>query len=158
MAFGNATKGYVKSHGGGGGGGGTSNYNDLSNKPSINGVELKGNKTSEDLHITGGGGLSFNDCTITVDGTISHIDVPKTANILFLLTRKYSYRYDCLSMSIPIAFLSKLVKINQKIDFIYFDDSDYNLKRTDCVVATHGDYYRITFSNTTVSIIDSKYC
>ncbi len=35
--------------GGGGGGGGTSNYNDLSNKPSINGVTLSGNKTTEDL-------------------------------------------------------------------------------------------------------------
>ena len=35
--------------GGGGGGGGTSNYNDLSNKPSINGVTLSGDKTTEDL-------------------------------------------------------------------------------------------------------------
>lgn len=52
MAFGNATKGYVRKHSGGGGGGGTSNYNDLSNKPSINGVTLSGNKTSEDLNIT----------------------------------------------------------------------------------------------------------
>lgn len=51
MAFGNATKGYVKKHSGGGGGGGTSNYNELSNKPKINGVELIGNKTSEDLNI-----------------------------------------------------------------------------------------------------------
>ena len=36
---------------GGGGGGGTSNYNDLTNKPSINGVELSGNKTTSDLGI-----------------------------------------------------------------------------------------------------------
>lgn len=34
---------------GGGGGGSTSNYNELTNKPSINGVTLDGNKTSEDL-------------------------------------------------------------------------------------------------------------
>lgn len=33
----------------GGGSGGTSNYNDLTNKPKINNVELKGNKTSSDL-------------------------------------------------------------------------------------------------------------
>ena len=39
----------------GGGGGGTSNYNDLENKPSINNVELSGNKTTEDLNI------SYND-------------------------------------------------------------------------------------------------
>jgi len=37
---------------GGSGGGGTSNYNDLTNKPSINGVTLSGNKTTSDLGIT----------------------------------------------------------------------------------------------------------
>ena len=39
---------------GGGGTGGTSNYPDLANKPQINGVELVGNKTSEDLGIESG--------------------------------------------------------------------------------------------------------
>lgn len=34
-----------------GGSGGTSDYNDLSNKPKINGVELKGNKSLSDLGI-----------------------------------------------------------------------------------------------------------
>lgn len=52
MAFGNATKGFIRSHGGGGGGG-SSNYNNLSNKPQINGVELSGNKTASDLGIGG---------------------------------------------------------------------------------------------------------
>lgn len=36
-------------NGGGGGGGGTSNYNDLSNKPSINSVTLSGDKSPSDL-------------------------------------------------------------------------------------------------------------
>ena len=36
-------------------GGGTSNYNDLTNKPQINGVELQGNKTTSNLNI------SYND-------------------------------------------------------------------------------------------------
>ena len=36
---------------GGSGGGGTSNYNDLTNKPSINGVTLSGNKTTSALGI-----------------------------------------------------------------------------------------------------------
>ena len=35
-------------------GGGTSNYNDLTNKPQINGVELVGNKTAEELGIEQG--------------------------------------------------------------------------------------------------------
>lgn len=39
------------SGGGGGGGGGTTNYNDLSNKPKINGITLYGNKTSADFNI-----------------------------------------------------------------------------------------------------------
>lgn len=45
---------------GGGGGGGTTNYNRLSNKPSINDVELSGNKTTADL-IPIGDGLQFNE-------------------------------------------------------------------------------------------------
>ena len=35
----------------GNGGGGTSDYTDLENKPSINGVELSGNKTSKQLDL-----------------------------------------------------------------------------------------------------------
>lgn len=34
--------------------GGTTNYNELSGKPKINGVELKGNKTTKDLGIEAG--------------------------------------------------------------------------------------------------------
>ena len=36
---------------GGGGEGGTSNYNDLQNKPTLNGVTIEGDKTSEDYGI-----------------------------------------------------------------------------------------------------------
>ena len=45
---------------GGGGGGGTTNYNNLNNKPQINGTTLSGNKTTEDL-IPIGDGLQFNE-------------------------------------------------------------------------------------------------
>ena len=34
-----------------GGGEGTNNYNELINKPSINGIPLQGNKTDSDLHL-----------------------------------------------------------------------------------------------------------
>lgn len=40
-------------HGGGGGEGGTDNYPDLKNKPSINGVTLRDNKSSADLNLIG---------------------------------------------------------------------------------------------------------
>lgn len=39
----------VTQTGGGGGGTGTTNYNDLTNKPQINGVTLRGNKSFSDL-------------------------------------------------------------------------------------------------------------
>lgn len=42
----------------GGGSGGTTNYNDLSNKPKINNVELIGNKTTNDLGLFSG---NYND-------------------------------------------------------------------------------------------------
>lgn len=45
----NATWYEMPSGGGGGGGGGTSNYNDLSNRPSVNNTVLTGNKTSAQL-------------------------------------------------------------------------------------------------------------
>lgn len=38
--------------GGGGGGGGTTDYNQLTNKPSVNGVELVGNRSSDDLDVS----------------------------------------------------------------------------------------------------------
>lgn len=37
---------------GGGGAGGTSDYNDLTNKPTLNGVEISGDKTSADYKIS----------------------------------------------------------------------------------------------------------
>lgn len=91
MAFGNATKGYVKKHSGGGGGGGTTNYNDLSNKPSINGVTLSGNKTSEDLGISGGGVLSLHESTMTSDSTYTYYSIPKTAKLVTLATCHSSF-------------------------------------------------------------------
>lgn len=86
MAFGNATKGYIRQHSGGGGGG-TSNYNDLSNKPSINGVELTGNKTSDQLNI---GGLSFVDRISDVSTGIALADISN--GILLVSTDSSSRR------------------------------------------------------------------
>ena len=40
------------------GGGGTTDYNDLDNKPSINGVELKGNITLEEI-VTDGNEVAY---------------------------------------------------------------------------------------------------
>ena len=43
---------FLQENGGGGGAGGTTNYDDLTNKPKVNGIVLSGNKTSADLGIT----------------------------------------------------------------------------------------------------------
>lgn len=58
------------------GGGGTSDYNDLSNKPSINNVTLSGNKTLADLGIN-----TYNDATTTVHGLMSTSDKQKLDGI-----------------------------------------------------------------------------
>ena len=52
-------KAYTDSHGGGGGGG-TTNYNELNNRPQINGTTLTGNKSASDLGLLG---------SVEVDGT-----------------------------------------------------------------------------------------
>lgn len=49
-----------------GGGGGTTNYNNLSNQPQINGVTLSGNKTSEDLHLQPAGSYITKETDPTV--------------------------------------------------------------------------------------------
>lgn len=57
-------KAYTDEHGGGGGG--SSNYNDLTHKPTVNGVEFKGTMTGSDLGLVdaeNGKGLSANDYT-----------------------------------------------------------------------------------------------
>lgn len=51
-ALGTQTEVIVSGSGGGGGEGGTSNYNQLTNKPSINSVTLSGNKSFNDLGLT----------------------------------------------------------------------------------------------------------
>ena len=54
----------------GGGGGGTSDYTNLSNKPSINSVTLTGNKTSGDLNLVGTG-----DIATTIDSASTNSQV-----------------------------------------------------------------------------------
>lgn len=53
----------------GGGSGGTTNYNQLSNKPSINNVELSGNKTLAALGINAGS-IGFDETETYTDGSI----------------------------------------------------------------------------------------
>ena len=64
--------------GGGGGGGGTSDYNDLSNKPSINGNTLSGNKTAAQLGLgtysKPSGGIPASDLASAVQTSLGKAD------------------------------------------------------------------------------------
>lgn len=60
-----------------GGSGGTSDYLDLINKPSINGVELVGNKTTEELGIVAGSNVNVVDEILEFSQTA----IPKTFNL-----------------------------------------------------------------------------
>ena len=62
---------------GGSGGGGTSNYNQLTNKPQINSVELSGNKTSAQLGLMASDGVVANP-TGQTSGTLTALEVGGT--------------------------------------------------------------------------------
>lgn len=71
----------------GGGGGGTSDYNKLTNLPTINNVEIKNNKTADDLGLVAkenGKGLSTNDFSnaykTQLDGLDDALDAKLNAN------------------------------------------------------------------------------
>lgn len=83
---GNMSDAFIGGGGGGGGSTGTTNYDNLTNKPSINGTTLSGNKTSTELRVYGTGNeppypvTSVNGNTGAV--TVSVPTVPSTTNIL----------------------------------------------------------------------------
>lgn len=57
----------------GGGGSGTDNYNLLENKPSINSVQLKGNKTGADLGLAGADTTYSKEEVDNMIPTVEHI-------------------------------------------------------------------------------------
>ena len=124
MAFGNATKGYVRAHSGGGGGGGTSNYNQLSNKPQINGVELSGNKSSSDLGISG---VNFTDVTSHI---ASGIDISNINGVLIIgeWFDSANNKHWSFSSAYPTALLSadNVLNVSDDKSSIYVDVSVNN--------------------------------
>ena len=74
----NAAKKYTDSHGGGGGGG-TTNYNELSHKPSINSTTLEGNLTLANLGIA--------DAS-TVEGILDGTDIDSFGDVESALSNK----------------------------------------------------------------------
>lgn len=74
------------------GGGGTSDYTDLTNKPSINGVTLSGNKTTSDLGITASGVGAIPSTDKGANGGVAELD----SNGLVPISQLPSYVDDVL--------------------------------------------------------------
>ncbi|MBR4889758.1 MAG: hypothetical protein IKU15_00380, partial [Clostridia bacterium] len=73
-----------------GSGGNTNDYNDILNKPQINGIELVGNKTPEDLGINAGIDINYDETNeeltlVGGSGSGGNVKAIKTDNILDLL-------------------------------------------------------------------------
>lgn len=133
-----------------GGGGGTSDYNDLDNKPRINGVELSGNKSGSDLGLTGGGDMLKSVYDINNNGVVDNsekvnnhtvlTDVP--ADAVFTdtvyddtaITALANSKYTKPSGGIPKTDLASAVQTS-------LDKADSAIQSSDlATVATSGDY------------------
>lgn len=83
-----AAIGYINQHGGGG----TSNYNQLTNLPSVNGVTLSGNKTASDLGLVAAPIVNLDNGMVSHSTDSEHItvdlDVPLTALKQYSVTLK----------------------------------------------------------------------
>ena len=78
---------------------GSTNYNDLSNKPQINGVTLSGNKTTSDLHIEAGASdLSDLDDV--------RIDNPELGQLLVYDGNKWENQFASISPVTPATLQS----------------------------------------------------
>lgn len=83
---------------GGGGGGGTKNYNELSNKPQINGVELYGNMLPSDL------GLADEESVLGIEANIESISEGLTALKGDLIDIQNATGYVDTVVNVPIVW------------------------------------------------------
>ncbi len=105
-----------------GGSGGTSNYNDLSNKPSIDNVELVGNKTAEALGLTSLD--TFTEEVSTINNLIKNnrksID---TLSSQFDTINKEKVDIDLSNANVGKSNANKLVNINSNGGLEYINKS-----------------------------------
>lgn len=120
----NAVNFSAGSSGGGGGEGGTTNYNQLSNKPKINGVALQGDKTAKQLGIDlelyytkteadakfsgGGGGATTEDITakgssLFPDGTVIPEGTTLTEFIKMLAIKRVAATYTAPTVKLALS-------------------------------------------------------
>ena len=126
------------------GGGGTNNYNDLTNKPQINGVELQGNKTTSNLNISYndiGNKPTINGVMLQGNKTTSNLNISYNdlKNKPTLATVATSGSYDDLTNkpTIPEAQVNSDWNSTSGV-------SEILNKPTLAAVATSGDYDDLT--------------
>ena len=106
-------------------GGGTSDYAALSNKPSIGGVTLSGNKTAEDLGLVAveaGKGLSGNDFTDTLKNKLDGVETGAQANIL------ESVKVNGTALSIAAKAVDILISVGASNGTISVNGTDVAVK------------------------------
>lgn len=99
----------------GGGTGGTTNYNDLSNKSTINNVELSGNKTSADLKLQPAGDYATNESVNNKFDKIQVITVEGTDITQELSPNKY-YKFDEVT-NLTITLAAEIAEIYNEYMF-----------------------------------------
>lgn len=121
MAVDTIARGMAANAGSGGGGTGTTNYSDLTNKPKINNVELKGNKTLEDL------GINIPDTDIkAVTFTTSQIvsmsplklNITEEQQKIFEDNNYVSFIIDATALGLPIGIVRRNAIFDDQITFI----------------------------------------
>lgn len=96
----------IVENGGGGGGGGTTDYNDLSNKPKLNSVELTGNLSLPDV---GAQAALDTDQMAAVNSGISSADVAQIGtnkNNILLINRQTNNANGTIDIATDMTFLS----------------------------------------------------
>ena len=118
------------------GGGGTTNYNDLTNKPQINGIELQGNKTTSNLNI------SYNDLTNkpTIPAAQVNSDWNSTSGVSEILNKP---TLAAVATSGSYSDLSNKPTIPSKTSDLT-NDSNFVTSSELATVATTGSYNDLT--------------
>ena len=91
----------------GGGGGGTTNYNSLSNKPSINDVTLEGNKSLSELGVQPAGGYALESEIPDVSNLANKISVVQTSASTIEINPNTFYKFgEVASLNITLASIT----------------------------------------------------
>lgn len=141
----------IKKMGGGSAGGGTSDYLDLSNKPQINGIELKGNKELKELGcpIFVWDGLSSDENPDNITFWTEVLETAKTQNVLVLGQNQSNGNYNILTV----------IGVDTVTDMFKFPTMNNKIKNPfQSVVLTqesNSHYFSVSTTIVNFSIVDN---